>query len=211
MIKLKEVFKVGTLKKPLILLLPDFLSGLMAVSLVSADLSLVQVPPTYAGEFNEGEQLTLTFIISFAGSTDSRAIVSTSFDPSGWSYSGFIAKMDTIDVSTQFTETVGADSVVLEASDLNPDEGTLNVTLIFTAVKHGSYKFDWATAAGILDGQNAGLNSIDGTTNAVVKKIAVVGGEVITATNTMTYTVLTAALTLMGVVVASIILKRWIK
>ena len=183
----------------------------MAVSLVSADLSLVQVPPTYAGEFNEGEQLTLTSIISFAGSTDSRAIVSTSFDPSGWSYSVFIAKMDTIDVSTQFTETVGADSVVLEASDLNPDGGTLNVTLIFTAVKHGSYKFDWTTAAGILDGQNADLNLIDGTTNAVVKKIAVVGGEVITATNTMTYTALTAALTLMGVVVASIILKRWIK
>lgn len=136
--------------------------------LALADLTIVETPPTDAGTLSVGDTLTLTFNVSYSGSTDSRAAISVGFNASGWTYAGFIATMDAVDVSAGFTESVLADSVSLTNDALEPDDGTLTVALNFTAEAEGNYTFDWSSAFSIISGTNPDIQTAMGTTNATV-------------------------------------------
>ena len=162
-----KVIKMN-LKRYVLSVLLTSLVILLVSPVALADLNVIETPPADAGTVPVGGTLTLTFKISYSGSTDSRAAISIGFDPSGWTYAGFTATMDAVDVSAGFAETVLAGSVSLTNDALEPDEGTLTVTLIFTATAEGTYTFDWSSAFSIISGTNPDIKTAMDTTRATV-------------------------------------------
>lgn len=145
-----------------------FVTSFFSTLQVSADISGVTAPPNDAGGVIPGEVVTLTFTASYSGSTDSRVIISTSFDPSAWSYEGFTVTMGGDSLSVDFIEEVGSNSVSLRNDDITPDEGIFVLNLEFKSLSGGNYFFDWAAAFSILAGSSPDIQTVTRTTNVTV-------------------------------------------
>ena len=111
---------------------------------VAAEITLVQTPPADMGTRLSGAVIELPFTANFTEASHSIAAFGVAYNTTGWTYMGFEAYMDTTNVTDQFNEEVGADSVKLTATDITPANGTLSVKLRFRAtLVEGNYTFSW--------------------------------------------------------------------
>ena len=115
------------------------------VPLVGAhEVVVASTPPLDVGTVKLEETIELCFEAEFSGSYGSTAIIAVSYNPSGWSYEGFSAEMDGVDVSGQFEVDMRDNMVELSAPSLTPANGTLKVSVSFKASEGGDYEFSWS-------------------------------------------------------------------
>ena len=110
--------------------------------------SISDVPSENLGTVYVGDFLSLSFKVVFNESSCSSVAFSILFNSSAWSYNGFDAYMNGIDVSDQFEFEISTVSVFFCAKSLSPANGTLIFTVFFVSKGlNGTYTFSWDCTA----------------------------------------------------------------
>ena len=109
--------------------------------LQTARADLVE-PPSDLGVVCVGSDAVLGFGADFEA-TQSMAIIIVDYNDTAFTYAGYTAEMDGADASEQFDVDIGAGTLTLNCSSLQPANGTLSVELTFRAEAAGNHTFDW--------------------------------------------------------------------
>jgi hypothetical protein len=127
---------------------------LLPIHIAMAGVTTDDQPSADLGTIEVGDPFALTFVFTYADSTSSTAAVSTSYDSTLLTYDGFTATMGATDVSSAFTETLGAGSVGLDATleSPSPAVGTLTININFVGASDGSADFEWIYVMMIKEG-----------------------------------------------------------
>jgi len=139
------------------------------------EIAGISTPPEDLGVVNVGDTVILNFTAEFRDSLWSVAMISVSFYPEDWSYEGFSAEMDGVNVTEQFNLVVDGEKGVVElsATSLEPVNGVLSVSVAFKALGRGSYTFGWSYVFIAMPppGPNVPAAGMDfGDTHVTVKK-----------------------------------------
>lgn len=112
----------------------------------AGEITNVVEPPLNLGTVTPLSIIEPLFGATFADSTQTVAIILVNYTTTGWTYDGFEAYMDGVDVSGQFIEThdAVAGTLRLNGSDITPANGILKVYVMFEAGEtEDCYIFPW--------------------------------------------------------------------
>jgi len=141
---------------------------------VAAEITVIETPQASLGSRLSGAVVELPFKANFTEASHSIAAFGVAYNTTGWTYMGFEAYMDATNVTDQFDEQLGPDSVKIVATDIRPANGTLSVKLKFRAtLVEGTYTFSWnyTLSAAPLPGPNApAYKDGEGTTSISIQK-----------------------------------------
>ena len=141
---------------------------------VAAEIMVIETPQASLGSRLSGAVVELPFKANFTEASHSIAAFGVAYNTTGWTYMGFEAYMDITDVTDQFDEQLGPDSVKIVATDIRPANGTLSVKLRFRAtLVEGTYTFSWnytLSAAPLPGPYPPDYEEGTGTTTVVVQK-----------------------------------------
>ena len=110
-------------------LLPTILLTLLITLTIipqaTCKVELLSKPSEDLGKISVGDVLVLKFSANFSNSAGSIAAVKIVFDDDVWSYEGFSATVDDVDVCEQFEETVRAGEAMVLGATFQPANGLL--------------------------------------------------------------------------------------
>jgi len=115
------------LRRLLLTALLTLLISLTFTPVARCKVELLSKPPEDLGKLTVGDILVLRFSANFSNSAGSIAAVKIIFDEDVWSYEGFSATVDDVDVSNQFEETVSAGEAMVLGATFQPANGLLVV------------------------------------------------------------------------------------
>jgi len=126
-----------------LLLLTALLSTPMMV-VEAGEIENVIYPPENLGRVPFGSIVELTFGADVSEAVQLMAIIDVNYSTVGFIPEGFVATMNGIDISDSFTMAVTDGRVLLNASSIEPSNGTLRITMFFRAgPTRGNYTFEW--------------------------------------------------------------------
>lgn len=131
----------------LLLALFFLLSTLIMITNAAAapKITPIRAPPPNLNEVLNGTTISLPFEARFEEASSSLAYFEIVFNATAWTYQGFSAYTDGMDITSQFNETIEDDHLTLVANEMDPANGDLNVSINFIAQPvEGNYTFTWS-------------------------------------------------------------------
>lgn len=156
----------------LILLFLTLTFGLSTPHATAAEITVIENPAETLNTVLNGTTICLQFKAKFEGSTSTIAHIEIGFNETAWNYEGFYAEMEETNITLQFNETILDGTLNLTATEIDPKNGILTITVNFTAQQTlGNYTFSWKSiysAAPPLGPEAPCFESKNGTTSVTV-------------------------------------------
>lgn len=119
---------------------------MLAIPGVAASTSVISVetPSDTVSAVSVGADVFLDYEFNLTGTDSSTAILELGYDALNLDSNYFLATMDGLDITSNFSIVTWDEGLFTNCSDLSPNNGLLHITLGFQALEEGNYTMDWS-------------------------------------------------------------------